>query len=74
MCARTLKKAVKMLGLGRKSMDFNEKEVRTRVLREIDGPDSMSGYRSMWDTLQREGYMVLRQKVEDMLKKLDPEG
>ena len=46
MCARTLKNRLKMLGLGRKSMDFNE-EVRNRILREIDGPGSMSGYRSM---------------------------
>ena len=72
MCARTLKNRLKMLGLGRKSMDFNEEEVRNRILREIDGPGSMSGYRSMWHTLQREGYMVPRQKIEDMLKELDP--
>ena len=32
-------------------MDFNEQEVRNRILREIDGPGSMSGYRSMWQTL-----------------------
>ena len=63
-----------MLGLGRKSMDFNEQEVRERIMREIDGPGSMSGYRSMWHTLQREGYMVPRQTVEDLLKELDPEG
>ena len=74
MCVRTLKNRLKMLGLGRKSMDFNEQEVRERIMREIDGPGSMSGYRSMWHTLQREGYMVPRQTVEDLLKELDPEG
>ena len=55
-------------------MDFNEQEVRERITREIDGPGSVSGYRSMWHTLQREGYMVPRQTVEDLLKELDPEG
>ena len=74
MCARTLKNRLKMLGLGRKSTDFNEEEVRSRILREIDGPGSMSGYRSMWHILQREGYMVPRQKVADMFFNIDPEG
>lgn len=74
MCLRTLKNRLKMLGLCRKSMDFNEQEVRARIQREIDGPGCMAGYRGMWHTLRREGYMVPRGKVESLLKELDPEG
>ena len=74
MCISTLKSRLKMLGLSRKSMVFNEEEVRARILQEIAGPGSMSGYRSMWHTLRREGYMVPRKKVEDLLRELDPDG
>lgn len=74
MSLRTLKNRLKMLGLTRKCTVFNEQELRARILREINGPGSMSGYRSLWHTLRREGYMVPRKKVEDLLKELDPDG
>ena len=55
-------------------MDFNEQEVRNRILREIDGAGSMSGYRSMWQTLHWEGCLVPRSTFVDLFKELDPEG
>ena len=64
-----------MLGLSRKSTEFDKQQIRTRIQRQIDGPGRMSGYRGMWHTLPREGCTVVpRQKVESLLKELDPEG
>jgi hypothetical protein len=74
MCLRTLKNRFQQLGLCRKDTDFKEEEVYTQIQSEIDGPGCMGGYGTMWQTLQSEGYMVPRGKVEHLLKELDPKA
>ena len=62
MSLRTLKERLKSLGLRRrKLLDSNNQDVRARIQEELDGPGCLSGYRSMWHTLRREGYQVSRQ-------------
>ena len=63
MSVRTLKNRFSSLGLRRKDAEFNEREVRTRIQQEIDGRGCLSGYRSMWHTLRREGYAIPRHLV-----------
>ena len=74
MCLRILKKRLKDLGLRRKSTEYDEDQVQARIQREIDGPGCMAGYRSMWHMLRREGFMVPRNDVANMLRELDPDG
>ncbi|XP_046863347.1 uncharacterized protein LOC124457101 [Xenia sp. Carnegie-2017] len=74
ICVRTFKNRLKTLGLSRKFREYNEWEVRERIMRELSGPGCMSGYWGMWHILSREGFMIPRQKVQEMLKELDPEG
>ena len=38
------------------------------------GPGCLSGYRSMWHTLRREGYQLSRQAVATCLQEMDTEG
>ena len=74
MCMRTLKSRLSILGLYRRSVDFDEGEIRARIQQELDGPGCMSGYRSVWHTLRLEGFQVPRQTVEQYLREMDPEG
>ena len=74
MSVRTLKNRFSSLGLRRKDAEFNEGEVRQRIQQEIDGPGCLSGYRSMWHTLRREGYAIPRHLVQRLLKEMDPDG
>ena len=74
MSLRTLKNRFKVLGLARKSAEYDEDLVRARIQREIDGPGCMAGYRSMWHALRSEGYMIPREKVASILRELDPDG
>ena len=74
MSLRTLKNRLKLLGLKRRTTNFDEGQIRRRIQQEIDGPGCMAGYRSMWHTLRCEGYMVPRNRVESILRELDPEG
>ena len=74
MSLRTLKHRFSSLGLRRKFTEFNEGEVRQRIQQEIDGPGCLSGYRSMWHTLRREGYTIPRHLVQRLLKEMDPDG
>ena len=71
---RTLKKRLKALGLKRKSLEFDEGEVRRRIEEDLDGPASLDGYRNTWHTLRREGFNVPRRAVERFKKEIDPEG
>lgn len=75
MSLRTLKARFMSLGLQwRKLLDSNNQDVRARIQEDLDGPGCLSGYRSMWHTLHREGYHVLRQVVATCLQEMDPEG
>ena len=74
MSLRTLKNRLKMLGMRQRSANFDENGVRFRIQQDLDGPRCLSGYRCMWHTLHREGYVVPRDKIESILKELDPEG
>ena len=74
MSVRTLENRFSSLGLRQKDAEFNEGEVRQRIQQEIDGPGCLSGYRSMWNTLRREGYAIPRHLVQRLLKEMDPDG
>jgi len=72
--SRTLKNRYKSLGLCRRGVDLDETEIRTRIQQELDGPCCLSGYRSIWHTLRREGYAIPRHSVETLLREMDPDG
>ena len=73
MSLRTLKDRFKSLGLRRRNLlDSNDQDVRTRIQREFDGRGCLSGYRSMWQTLRRDGYQVSRQQWRPADKKWIP--
>ena len=55
-------------------MGSNKQHVRARIQQELNGPGCLSGYRSMWRTLRREGYQVSRQAVASCLQEMDREG
>ena len=74
MSVRTLKSRFSSLGLRRKDAELNEGEVRQRMQQEVDRPGCLSGYRSMWHTLRREGYAIPRHLVHRLLKEMDPDG
>ena len=40
----------------------------------INGPCSALGYRAIWHILEMEGLRIPRVIVQDLLKKMDPEG
>ena len=71
---RTLKSRLNALGLRRRSLQFDEGEIRARIQQELDGPGCIAGYRNMWHTLHRENFAVLRQVVENLLREMDPEN
>ena len=74
MSLGTLKHRFRSLGLRRKVTEFNKGEVRQRIQQEVDGSGCLSGYRSMWYTLRREGYTIPRHLVQRLLKEMDPDG
>lgn len=74
ICMRTLKYRLKKYGLSRQSSSYNIEEVRQRIIQELDGPACMGGYRSIWHSLQMEGFQVPRRIVEELMRELDPEG
>ena len=71
---RTLKSRLKALGLNRRSISFDEEEIRARIRQELDGPGCLAGYRSVWHTLRLEGFQVPRHVVEKLLREMDPVG
>ena len=74
MSLRTLKNRHKSLGLGCRGAHFDETEVRVRIQQELDGPGCLSGYRSVWHTLRREGFTIPRHSVEMFLREMDLDG
>ena len=70
---RTLKRRLREWNLSRQLEQYDINVVKFEIGALLDGPDSMSGYRSIWHTLQRRGIMVPRLVVQKLLKKIDPE-
>ena len=78
MNQRTLKRRLKDYGLKRReTVDEELKErVRDLIVQEIcTGPDSLSGYRTMWHALRlRHQINVPWRLVESLLRGVDPRG
>lgn len=74
MSIRTLKNRLRQYNLRRRLPTFDIEFVRDRILRELSGPGSSSGYRSMWHTLRMENIQVPRHIVEQLMRELDPDG
>lgn len=72
----TLLRRLRQYGLSRQKQPSEEvlKEVRKRIKEIIDGPGSMGGYRTVWHTLELEGFRVPRIVVQEIIRELDPEG
>ena len=74
---RTLLRRLKSYGLSRRHHQVspnNYLQLRTRLEEIIKGPGSCAGYRTVWHTLQIEGFQVPRNVIATLLKELDPEG
>lgn len=68
---------LKTYGLSRRRGQVSDEvhqKVTRRIQEIINGPGSCGGYRTIWHTLQIEGYQVPRSTVQLLLKELDPEG
>ena len=70
----TLLRWLRQYGLSRQKQPLEEvfKEVRKRIKEIIDGPGSMGGYRTVWHTLELEGFRVPRIVVQEIIRELDP--
>ena len=71
---RTLNTKLRSLGLRRRNKEYDLSLIRQRIQHELDGPGSSAGYRSVWHTLQREGYQVPRETIRVFVNELDPDG
>ena len=72
----TLKRRLREYGLKRKNaVDVDDNDIAEAIPQELQGPSSVSGYRSMWHTLRLKYELcVPRDKVQRILKELDPNG
>ncbi len=70
----TLKRRLREYGLKRKNaVDIDDNDIAEAIQQELQGPSSVSGYRSMWHTLRlKYGMCVPRDKVQRILKELNP--
>ena len=65
---------LKEYGLGRRSYNANEQQVRECIQRELHGSGQLLGYRAMWRTIRRKyGVNVPRVIVQKLLREIDPE-
>ena len=73
---RSLKRRLNDYGLKRRESDFDEQSVKEIIRREIaNGPDSLNGYRTMWNILRiRYHIHVPRRVVASLLREIDPSG
>lgn len=71
----TLLNKLSALGLRRRELNVDEDAVRHIILRELQGPGRLLGYRPMWRKLhQKYGINVPRYAVQYLLRELNPEG
>ena len=74
MSVRTLKRRLRGYGVDR-SRNANDNVVRNIISKEVKGPSSLLGYRSMWNLLKQSYKInVPRDSVMNLLKDIDPEG
>ena len=74
MSIRTLKRRCKKIGLTRKNSQSRD-EVREAITKEIDGPCSQMGYRTMWHHLRSaRGFFTSRDAVMHMAREVNPDG
>ncbi len=76
----TLLRRLRKFGLRRRS-DRNSNTFQNTVMfarqqieNMLNGPESLSGYQSIWHTLQLNGVRIPRSVVQALLKEIDPEG
>ena len=77
MCVRTLKRRLRCLGLKRKgnAKIMDDSEIKNVIREEMEGPGSLSGYRSIWHALGlRHHVHVPRNLVAKIMKEIDPDG
>ena len=75
MHVRTLKRKLKDLGLKRKAANYDEDIVRELIKQEMQGADSLAGYRYIWHALRlRHHVNVPRSQVASIMKEIDPQG
>ena len=72
---RTLKRRLKSLCLKKRESSASEAVVRQIIEQEIEGPFSLKGYRTMWNTLRtRYGIRMQRDTVMRILREIDPQA
>ncbi len=74
MSMSTLKRRLNRQGLSRRKSKTPLIHVISRINAEIQGPGRCSGYRTMHQTLQQDGYVTDRESVRMAIKALDPQG
>jgi hypothetical protein len=60
--------------LDRKNSENVLEIIRQRIQEIINGPGSCGGYRTIWHTLEMEGFRIPHIIVQEMLRELDPDG
>ena len=70
----TLKRKLRQYNLHRNGVEFDLPVLRNAIVEILDGPGCSVGYRSVWHALQRKGIRVSRSVVEEIVRKLDPDG
>ena len=71
----TLLRKLKSYGLQRRSYNNTcHEDLRRRLEEIVNGPGSCGGYRTVWHTLQLEGWQIPRTVVANLLKEIDPDG
>ncbi|XP_078495651.1 uncharacterized protein LOC144751196 [Ciona intestinalis] len=71
---RTLRRRIKSYGLRRRSAPVDETVIIHEIRQKLNSSSCMLGYRSMWQSLRLEGYTMPRNRIEKLMKELDPEG
>jgi len=71
---RSLKYKLKLYGLKRKEVIFNQAELEHRIRQKLDSSNCLIGYRMMQNLLKLDGFLVPRRIVAEFLKRLDPVG
>ena len=74
ICLRQLKRRLREWNLSSRLEKYDINIIKSEIVELLDEPDSKSGYRSIWHTLQRRGIMVPHLVVQKLLKKIEPEG
>ena len=64
----TLKRRLRQYGLKRRSSNISFQALRAIIQREIEGPNSLVGYRGMWNHLKRSyGIRITRNTIMTLI-------